>query len=272
VFQNRDFRIGLSHAINRPELIKAVLQGQGTPWQAAPREESEFYDAELATQYTEFDLDRANDHLDRAGLTERDAAGFRLRPDGRRLRFAVEIPTPSLKDFWADAMTLVKGYWAEVGVDVDVKTEDRTLFYERKEANQHDAGVWQGDGGLQDAIIDLRWYMPFDHESVFATPWAAWYTSGGTAGQEPPPAARRQMELYDQVCATTDKGERTRLFREILQIAKEEFWVIGTVNPDQGYGVVANSFHNVPASMPEAYLYPTPGPTKPEQYFIDSTG
>ncbi|NYH92327.1 ABC-type transport system substrate-binding protein [Actinopolymorpha rutila] len=37
VFQNRDFRIGLSYAINRPELVNAVFQRQGRAWQAAPR-------------------------------------------------------------------------------------------------------------------------------------------------------------------------------------------------------------------------------------------
>lgn len=269
VFQNKDFRIGLSHAINRPELIAAVLQRQGVPWQGAPRKESEFYDEELATQYTDYDVDKANSHLDRAGFTERNAQGIRLRPDGEPIRFAVEIPTPTLKDFWVDAMNLVKGYWAEVGVDIAVKAEDRTLFYERKEANEHDAGVWQGDGGLQDAILDLRWYMPFDHESIFATPWALWFTSGGREGQEPPPAAKRQMELYGEVRRTTDKGEQATLMRQILQIAKEEFWAIGTVLPTSGYGIVANNFHNVPKTMPEAYLYPTPGPTSPEQYFIE---
>ena len=269
VFQNKDFRIGLSYAINRPDLIASVLQRQGEPWQGAPRKESDFYDEELAKQYTEFDLDKANEHLDRAGYTKRDSKGVRLRPDGKPIQFSVEIPTPSLKDFWVDAMNLVKGYWAQVGVQISVNGENRELFYERKEANKHDAGVWQGDGGLQDALLDLRWYMPFDHESIFATPWALWFTSGGREGQEPPPAARRQMELYGQVRRTTDNDERGRLIKEILQIAKEEFWAIGTVLPTSGYGIVANNFHNVPESMPEAYLYPTPGPSKPEQYFIE---
>ena len=80
VFRKRDFRIGLSHAINREEMIAAVYQRQGEPWQAAPRKESEFYHEQLATQYTAYDVDLANQHLDKAGFTKRDAAGFRLRP------------------------------------------------------------------------------------------------------------------------------------------------------------------------------------------------
>jgi len=37
VFQNKQFRIALSHAINREELIDAVFQRQGEPWQIGPR-------------------------------------------------------------------------------------------------------------------------------------------------------------------------------------------------------------------------------------------
>jgi ABC-type transport system substrate-binding protein len=269
MFASKDFRIGLSYAINRPELIRSVVQGQGEPWQAAPRRESEFFDERLAKQYTEFDLDRANAHLDRAGYAERDGDGVRLREDGERVRFTVEVPTPTVKDFWVDAMELIKGYWAEVGVEIEVKSEDRSLFYERKDANAHDAVVWQGPGGTQDAIMDPRSYFPFSSESGYAVPWATWFTSRGEAGTEPPKPARDQMALYRQLESTVDRDEQARLFREILAIAREEFWVIGTIAPTQGYGIVANDVHNVPASMPDANIYATPGPTNPEQYFIE---
>ncbi|HEY8456817.1 MAG TPA: ABC transporter substrate-binding protein [Actinopolymorphaceae bacterium] len=271
MFGNKDFRIGLSYAINRPELIDAVVQGQGEPWQAAPRRESEFFDEEFAKQYTKFDVDKANEHLDRAGYARRDGEGFRLRPDGERIHFTVEVPTPTIKDFWVDAMQLIKGYWAKVGIDIDVKSEDRSLFYERKDANAHDAIVWQAPGGLQDAILDPRIYFPFSSESGYATPWAAWFRSRGAAGEEPPEPAKRQMQLYRQLEATVDEEERANLFRAILEIAKEQFWVIGTVAPSKGYGIVADNFHNVPESMPDANIYATPGPTNPEQYFISET-
>ncbi|MEO1018807.1 MAG: ABC transporter substrate-binding protein, partial [Pseudomonadota bacterium] len=37
IFNNKDFRIGLSHAINRQEIIDVVFTGQGEPYQMAPR-------------------------------------------------------------------------------------------------------------------------------------------------------------------------------------------------------------------------------------------
>lgn len=267
VFQNKDFRIGLSHAINRRELIDSVAQGQGKPWQGAPREESPFYDERLAKQYIEYDVDRAKAHLDRAGYRDTDAEGFRLRPDGKRIRIVVEVSP--FEDFWVDAMQLVKGYWAKVGVDSHVKTEARGLFYERKDANTHDAGVWDGDGGLYDGLLDPRWYMPYSDESIYATPWAAWFNSRGAEGQQPPPAARRQMSLYRKMEGTADRREQDRLFGEILRIAREQFWAIGTFLPTQGYGIVANDFHNVPDPLIWSWQYPSPGVTEPEQYFFE---
>ena len=268
VFQNRDFRIGLSYAVNRPELIRAVYQRQGKPWQVGPRRESEFFDEKLATQYTEFDVAKADEHLDRAGLDQRDAQGFRLRPDGERIAFDVEIPT-GFKPAWVDAADLLKGYWKNVGVEMRVKSEGDSLFTERVEANQHDAAMYDGNAGLQDALLDPTWYFPSSTGSFFAVEWAKWYTTAGKSGMEPPAYAREQMELYDRVKVTIDQQEQRELFMRILRIAQEQFYAIGLVLPAVGYNVVQNTMHNVPKSVPEAWLYPDPGPTRPEQFFVD---
>ena len=43
IFNNKDFRIGLSYAIDRKAIIDSAFVGQGEPWQAAPRKESPYY-------------------------------------------------------------------------------------------------------------------------------------------------------------------------------------------------------------------------------------
>ena len=75
------------------------------------------------------------------------------------------------------------------------------------------------------------------------------------------------MQLYRQMLRTPDIDEAKRIFTEILRIAKEEFYVIGTVMPTEAYGIAANDFHNVP-SMPVSWIYPDPGPARPEQFYI----
>ncbi|TDD68521.1 ABC transporter substrate-binding protein [Jiangella aurantiaca] len=268
VFQSKDFRIGLSHAIDREELIAAVYQDQGEPWQIAPRKEAEFYDEELAKQYTEYDPDEANRRLDRAGYSQRDGDGFRLRPDGERIRFSVEVSNH--EPAWIDSLELIKVYWAEVGIDMRTESEDRSLLLTRKEANEHDAAVWFGSAGLKDAMLDPRCYFPSNNIfSDYAIPWANWFVGKAEVSEEPPEPVKEQMSLYRDLIESIDRDRQTEIFREILRIAKEEFYAIGTVLPVGDYCIVKNTFKNVPSSLIETGTqYPSPGPTNPEQYFI----
>jgi peptide/nickel transport system substrate-binding protein len=57
--------------------------------------------------------------------------------------------------------------------------------------------------------------------------------------------------------------------REILEIAKDQFYVIGISLPTPSYGIVKNNFHIVLPSFPNAWLYPHPAPTNPFTYFIE---
>lgn len=268
-FQNRDFRIAISHALDRQEIIDVVYQRQGEPWQAAPRPESDLYDEEFAKQYTERDLDLAQQHFEAAGFGETDASGQRLWSDGSPMSFFLMVESSNATR--PDVAQLIVGQLAEVGITVQVDAVDGTLFQERIEGNQHDAALASGDGGANDMYQDPRWYFPFHNgNSRFATPWAQWYNSGGANGQEPPAEAQEQMDLYDQLLATGDQEKQTELMGQIHAIAKEQFWAIGTVLPANRYGIVKNSMRNVPESMVDAYYYGTPGPTNPEQYFFQS--
>ncbi|MEQ7129541.1 ABC transporter substrate-binding protein, partial [Actinopolymorpha sp. B11F2] len=268
IFQNKDFRIGLSHAINRPEMITATWQRQGEPFQAAPDPRSEFYDEEFGKQYTEYDVALANESLDKAGLTEKDGDGFRLRPDGKRLFIQIEVASPALVPFWVDGATQVAQFWKAVGVDTAVKNEDRSLFYERKDANEADCTVWTGDGGLKCEMIECRWWFPFTNESNYAPMWQLYFNSRGADGEKPPPETLKQMELYWEMVQTPDEAGQKDLFRQILQIAKEQFYAIGTVRIPESYGIAKNNLHNIPEIFPESHIWACPANTNPEQWYF----
>ncbi len=265
IYQNKDFRIGLSEAINRQEIIDVVYVGQGQPYQVAPRPQSSLYNEQLATQYTEFNPDDANAELDKV-LPDKDAEGFRLMPDGTRLTIAMEAIT-SLQPEWPDVLQLVQQYWADVGIDMQLVVEERTEFYNRKAANQQDANVWGGDGGLE-VILEPRWYFPFSNESLFGEAWQYYYNDPSDARAEvPPDAVKQQMDLYNQLKATPDQGGQNALMEQILQIAADQFYVIGIALPANGYGIVKNNVHNVPDQILAAWLYPNPGPTNPFTFY-----
>jgi ABC-type transport system substrate-binding protein len=263
VFQMKDFRIALSHAINRQEIIDVVNLGQGTPWQLAPLPESPLYNETLAAQYTEFDPDLANEMLD-AILPDKDGEGMRLRPDGESLGIVAEVA--SNQQARIDALELIKVYWADVGIRMTIKSEDRSLLYERKDANECDMAVWGGDGGM-DVVLEPRWYFPYSHESNYAEAWVTWYQSVGQEGEEPPAAAKKQMELYDQLKVTVGTEAQNELMTEILNIAQEEFWCMGTYRTPPGYEIAKNKFRNIPSPNMGSWLYPNPGPQHPAQYF-----
>jgi peptide/nickel transport system substrate-binding protein len=270
LYQNKDFRVGLSHALDREELITAVWQRQGEPWQGAPLKDSVYYDEEFAKQYTEFDVDLANQHLDKAGIRERDNDGYRLMPNGDALTITLDIAT-ALQPEWPAAADIIAGMWKEVGVRMKPNVIDRTLFYDRKiwDANEHDAGAWGGDGGLAIEVADPRWYMPFSDESIWATTWASWYASRGKEGTEPAPAAKEQIETYWKLQLEPDRGKREDLFRQIIAIAKEQFWVIGITTPAAPYLVVNHQLKNTTPNMPDTWVYYTPAPTNPEGWFLN---
>jgi peptide/nickel transport system substrate-binding protein len=269
IFQNKDFRIGLSHAINRQEIIDLVFIGQGEPWQAAPQADTPYFHERLATQYLEYDPELANQYLDQAGYTERDAEGYRLGPDGRRITIAAEVSTDVQAHI--DILELVQRHWQEVGIDMQIRSMDRGLLWTRLQANEHDASVWDGDGGGLEALIRPRYYFPSEDASAQGPAWAYWYLNPEHAlAEEPPAPVRRQMELYDEIGSTGDFDRQVELMLEIFEIAAEEFPVIGISSRPSGVGIARNDLRNVPETIPQTGgFYPNPAPTNPSQYFFD---
>ena len=264
IFNNKDFRIGLSLAIDRKAIIDSAYLGEGVPWQAGPRKESAYYNEKLATQYTDFDVAKANEYLDKA-YSKKDDQGFRLGPDGKRISIAIMV-IPALGD-WLDATQLVAQYWQKVGIDAKAQTVDRTLFYDRKDKNEQDATVFQGSGGSADAMLEPTFYFPFWNESLFAVPWGDWYASGGKSGEEPPAEVKKQMDLYREIKASADPEKQKELFKQLLDISADQFYAFGISTPGDLYAVVKNNMHNIPVAW-TAWTYPSPVASNTEQYYF----
>jgi len=265
LFQNKDFRIGVSHLIDRQEIIDVVFTGQGEPFQVAPRPESPFYDEEFAKQYTEFDPDAAAAAFERAGLVRN--GDFYTFGDGSPLQITIDLIS-SFRSEWVDMMELIQLQLEAGGLDIELNNIDRTLYYDKRPLGDYDAQIWQGDGGL-DVVQEPRYYMASGGESVWAFRWQAWYL--GTTpeiAEEPADWAKEQMELYNQLRAEGDPAKRDELMRQILTIAKENFPVIGVSLPGNGYYIAKNNLRNVAEPMLHAYLFPTPAPYDPFQWYF----
>lgn len=268
LIQNKDFRIALSHAINRKEIIDLVYYGQGEPWQVAPRKGSVAFDEGIAKQYTEYDKAKANTILDGLKLDKRDAAGFRIGPDGSRLSIIVEAPSDFRPD-WIDVLETVKKHWKEVGVDLQIRPLGRALIRNRALANEHEAFVFLGNGGEDiDLVMNPDNFLPYDSTGyrTFALLWSNWF-AGKQPSEEPPEAVKKAFDLYRKVQSSPDPKAQGDAMREIVKISGDQFWNIGISLAPPSYGVIANTMRNVPESITDIGTIPYIGVVKPEQFF-----
>ena len=264
IFLNKDFRIALSHAINRQEIIDVVVLGLGYPIQCAPVPGFSYYDEEFATQYTEYDPDLANQILDGI-LPDKNAEGVRLRPDGQPLQFTFDVQSTSQSSI--DMVELIKGYWAAVGVKMEPNVIQRALLYERFNANETDAVTWGSHVDLLDpgSMVTTQTGGP----SKWANAWALWYQTDGAEGIEPPPAMQKNMETWKKIEQAPSIAAMIELLKEIIAVAKEEFWVMGTYQGTGQYYVAKQDFRNIPEPGISSWRYPSPGPYNTCQFFWD---
>lgn len=268
IFANKDFRIGLSYAMNREELIDTVFQRQGKPWQAAPRPEAPFSDEEMGTQYTDFDTKLANEHLDRAGFDRRDGKGMRLGPDGEPIRFSILSQTRYIEQI--DALQLIRKYWLDVGIDMRPTNIDANLWNVRVDAGEHDGCVDDGSPGYREMVIDPRWLFANENGFRYAPLWANWFM-GVKPNETPPAAMREQMRVWrEEVQVSPEPETQYAGMKKIVAIAKREFWIMGISLPPSTYGIVTDRLQNVPKSMWDLGRYPSPAPSNPAQYFIST--
>lgn len=243
LMQNVSFRAALSHAINREEMNLLLYNGFGVTGHPIAPEGDAYHIPGSGNRFIEYDPELANKLLDEVGLDQRDAEGYRLRPDGMRL--GIEILTYPLETgaAAADAFELVAQYWQAVGINATMNILERSLWTERVAAGDQDVAGYLTNGILWE--LSPIFFVPISQYTYFAPLYGLWYESEGQAGEEPTPTIRRLHELYEQLVVTIDQEKNLELGREIMRLHDENVWIIGMVgNPFQPV-VVSNDLVNV---------------------------
>ena len=269
IFNNRDFRVAMSHAIDRQKIIDTVYFGLSTPAQVSVPASSEFYNEQLATQYTEFDPETANRLLDEAGLDQRDGEGYRLDPEGRP--FVLSVLVMSANQEWIDVLELVSADWNRVGIRTKLDIVDRSLMVAHQEANDYEAIViFPEGGGGQELKAMPRWFVPANVDSGFGMGWYYNFI-GDPRGDDwtPPENIQQAIDTYRQMLATADVAEQDELVRQYVQLAADSFLSIGIAAPIDGYGIVSNRMRNVPLEgMYDSFEWTQPAAAKTETFWI----
>jgi peptide/nickel transport system substrate-binding protein len=271
LFASKDFRIGMSHAINRQEIIDIVYDGQGTPAQPAPLESSPLYVERLANQYIEYDLDLANSYLDKV-LPDKDDEGFRLDKNGQRLSIILMVSNDlSYGANWEQVAELLIEYWKEVGVEVKLNSVANDQYLIHKNDNVIEATVYTGDGGAGlTPILDCRNYVPMEYFGMFGNGWFSWRVGSlASVNVESPQKIKDIRTKFEtEVLVAPTQEQQVEKMKEILEFAADEFWSIGIARPGEGYEIFHERLGNIPETWIVGFVEGVQKITYPEQWYL----
>jgi peptide/nickel transport system substrate-binding protein len=272
VFANKDFRIGMSHAINRPEIIEIVHNGQGAPAQHAPLNDSPFYVEGMDIQYIEYDVAGANTYLNKV-LPDKDDEGFRLGSDGNRFQIIFTVQNDlSYGTNYVQIAELLIGYWAAVGVEVLLNSVPGAQHDEMKRQNLVEATIFTGEGGAGvTPLIDPRYYVPMDYFGYFGLGWYGWRVpdpTGQTVAVEPPQWAKDARARYEDAVAQPTYELQVEKMREVIAEAKERFYVAGISRPAPMYYPFNSRLGGIPDTWFDGWNEGVQKLYYPEQWFL----
>jgi len=251
--QDRNVRIALSVCVNRDELNELVYDGLLTPRQYSPIDMSPQAYPKQANAHIEYDPDLANQLLDEAGYSEKDADGFRLWKDGsgETLSFTIEgTDMPGTQG--EDAVQRIVQYYAEVGIKCAYKGVERSLYQEHYAANDIEMAYWGGDRTVLPLVAPIIWTCR-QPDRPWGAAWALWDADPTNPNGEEPPAGHwvwTIWELWDKIVAEPDPAKQNELFFQILDIWAEELPQIGYLGQSPAAIIVKNGFRGYLAGFP----------------------
>jgi len=267
---NVDFRRALSMGIDRDQFNEAFFLGMGTPSSLMSEDNSpENAGPEWRTKWSTLDVNQSNALLDKLGLTNKDAEGYRLRTDnGQRLRLEVTTVAAAFLPY-ASMMEMVAQHWKKIGINLDIKDTERALSVRKVANNEQQLYVW--GGGDADIFMWPRHDMPAEPNEPFSgTLYATWYASNGAQGKKPEDP--ELLKAYDMLRKGSGlvKADRDKLGQELKKVIVDQQWVIGTVGFTPGLRIIGNKMGNVPERNVGRARTRTPGATHPSMFYFKS--
>src|SRR5690606_26400502 len=166
------------------------------------------------------DVEGAKALLEEAGWTDSDGDGVRDK-DGKKLSLLYQSSTNAVRQ---DFQALIKGWWNELGVEVELKNVDASVFF-------------GGDPGSPDTF--QKFYADVEmYANNFDGTDPQTYLAGYTCDKQPSPETQWQGEnvnrycdpAYDELLAklgtTADLDERGEIAKKLNEMLTKESYVI----------------------------------------------
>jgi peptide/nickel transport system substrate-binding protein len=230
---NYNFVKALSVAINREEINQSLFYGLARMGAMSPMPISKYYKPAYGVAWAQYDPDLANQLLDEMGLDKRDSEGFRLRPDGQRLKYNIEHAGIRVGPATAQLTEMVTTYWREIGIEATTEELQEALYNERMTNSLVQCGVWHADRCTDMLLhIEPQWYIPTRDpgQGGACAAWCAWFLAADRTAEgliEPPADIKHLYDLFDQMTAVVSEDERVRLGQEMFDYLAENPLAIG---------------------------------------------
>lgn len=253
LFNKKDFRVALSVGLDRRALIDTALLGIGhiepEPFKHVP-----YFHERYATQNMQYDPELANKLLDGIGLDKRGPDGMRLLPSGKPLKITIDFST--LTEGAGDLLEIMEAQWAEIGIDLELNPTEQALMIARINANDHDVAAWEGSmmTGVPGRVP--LGMVPVSASSWWAVDWAKWYLTSGKEGEEPPESIKERIKLYEAGKTAVTLEDRLAIYKQIADIAADEFEIFTINYHDTRYGVKKTKLRNVRPEVAKSGQYP----------------
>jgi len=280
LLRDKNFRQGVSHAMDRQRLVDVVWGGIGYPtqatispqaWHFASAEGQAVYEA-WRDSHIEYDVAFAEELLDAANFTDQDGDGWRDLPSGAPFTLVLDQGDWGGKEVSANSNESFKADLEAVGIQVlindlvgqpDWDLRQTTAKYMFRNAHVSELDIWT----YPDWIFPLRDNRAFPMEGK-------WRQTGGEEGWEPQPGspAYELQALYDKGLATATIEDRHKVVWEAVQILIDEGpFTLGGAGDQQVPVVVRNGFMGIPDLVILGPWAPaSPGNLHPEQFWMQA--
>ncbi len=244
LFNNKDFRHGMSICVDREEIAGLYSGGWCSPGQAAPQPGALGYSEEWATQWTEYDVAKAKELFEAAGLVMGDD-GFYNFADGTDLVINIVAVADSGA---ADTYKILEPYFRAAGIKCTFKDSDRANIDNDLMANAVEVMLFPVTG-IGDISIALKPNSMIPGKATNV----AWY---GTMDKTTATGdLLKLIELYDELATTGDPARRAEIELQMLQLHQDNQWTLAYVQADLCYFAVNARIKNFPDQLVFSDIY-----------------
>lgn len=215
LFREKDFRVALSHALDRNAIGQSVARGPfAYPYVAGFATGSPYYDADSSV-FQEYDQSKAATLLDGLGLADTDGNGIRNLPNGGD-DIIIDMMVEGERNADVKQLEAVASQLEEVGIRIQTRSGDGTSL----DTNR--------TGGTYTAMLTRLPVILPTRETCESFPAGTNCPNFNKGGDR----LDFEVELetaFNAFNASNDAGERAQLAKDMQKLMTENVYYVGTV-------------------------------------------